>query len=151
MTAVSHYTRPRTPPPSPWVNRPLTATTNPSPGEESQGQRNATDSGINSEPPVKSVSPRRPPSRRLVRHVLRSRVEAMNALAGFFDQLARAGPEKRVQASPHLARMFGGGIFTPSDNNICQRIHPGSSEKRRRVASCCRSQKKHGPCFLKFK
>jgi hypothetical protein len=40
----------------------------------------------------------------------------MNALAGFFDQLARGGQEKRVLASPHLARMFGGGIVEPSDS-----------------------------------
>jgi len=113
MTALSHYTKPRTPPPSPWVNRPIIATTNASPGEE---KSKATDFGMQSEPPVKSVSLRRPPSRRLVRHVLRSRVEAMNALAGFFDQLARAGPEKKVQASPHLARMFGGGISANNGN-----------------------------------
>jgi len=118
MTALSHYTKPRTPPPSPWVNRPIIATMNASPGVESK----ATDFGMQSEPTVKSVSPRRPPSRRLVRHVLRSRVEAMNALAGFFDQLARAGPEKKVQASPHLARMFGGGIFAPSANNANESI-----------------------------
>ena len=146
MAALSHYTKPRTPPASPWVDRPIMAKTNASPGEENQGQRNATDLSINSEPPVKSVSPRRPPSRRLVRHVLRSRVEAMNALAGFFDQLARAGPEKRVQASPHLARMFGGGIFTPSDNNANESIQEAqrSPEGWRYAAEVLAFLRKHG-------
>lgn len=61
------------------------------------------------EPPVKART-RRPPSRRLVRHVLRSRVEAVNALAAFFDAISQAGSEKKVNASPHLARMYGGGV-----------------------------------------
>jgi hypothetical protein len=51
---------------------------------------------------------RRPPSRRLVRHVLRARVEATNALAGFFDSLSRAKWEKKVGASGHLGRAYGG-------------------------------------------
>jgi hypothetical protein len=33
----------------------------------------------------------------------------MNALASFFDQLVRAGANKKVKASPHLAQRFGGG------------------------------------------
>lgn len=139
MTALSHYTKPRTPPPSPWVDRPITTPTNAS-------QHNVTNFDMHSEPPVKSVSPRRPPSRRLVRHVLRSRVEAMNSLAGFFDQLARSGPEKRVHASPHLARMFGGGIFTPSDNNANESIQEAqrSVEGWRHAAEVLAFLRKHG-------
>jgi len=52
-------------------------------------------------------SARRPPSRRLIRHVLKARVEAVNALASFFDQLEREGGDKRVNSSLHLARLFG--------------------------------------------
>ena len=35
---------------------------------------------------------------------------AVNALAEFFDHLARSGRDKKVKASPHLARMFGGEV-----------------------------------------
>jgi len=116
MTALSNYTKPRAPPPSPWIDRPTTPMTKVTPVEEDQAKKTVIDFNVESEPTVKNDSPRRLPSRRLVRHVLRSRVEAMNALAGFFDQLARAGREKRVLASPHLARMFGGDIVEASDS-----------------------------------
>lgn len=56
---------------------------------------------------MKTRPKRRPPTRRLMRHILRARVEAVKALAGFFDQLDRAGPGKQVKASGHLARRFG--------------------------------------------
>ncbi|KXN90629.1 Glycerol-3-phosphate O-acyltransferase 2 [Leucoagaricus sp. SymC.cos] len=61
------------------------------------------------EPPVKARPVRRPPSRKLVRHVLRARAEAVRALAAFFKQLQCEGPEKKVYASAHLARVHGGG------------------------------------------
>ncbi|KAI0929779.1 hypothetical protein AcW1_008633 [Taiwanofungus camphoratus] len=55
---------------------------------------------------------RRPPTRRVIRHVLRARVEASKALASLFGQLERGGnaEEKRVCASVHLARAFGGQV-----------------------------------------
>jgi len=45
-----------------------------------------------------------------MRHVLRARAEAVRALAGFFEQLEKAGSAKRVRASPHLARAYGGWV-----------------------------------------
>lgn len=60
---------------------------------------------------MKARSARRPPSRRLVRHVLRARVEAINALASLFDQLEQAGGQKMIKSSPHLARAFGGSVI----------------------------------------
>ncbi|EJU02899.1 glycerol-3-phosphate acyltransferase [Dacryopinax primogenitus] len=45
------------------------------------------------------------PSRRLVRHVLRYRVLACQALFKFLNDLERS--DERVTASPHLARAFG--------------------------------------------
>ncbi|KAJ6456367.1 hypothetical protein C8R45DRAFT_880637 [Mycena sanguinolenta] len=66
------------------------------------------------EPPVQTRPKRRPPSRRIMRHVLRARVEAVKALAQFFEQLRvqssqnRTRGGMRVKASVHLARLYGG-------------------------------------------
>ncbi|KAF8798742.1 glycerol-3-phosphate-acyltransferase [Phlegmacium glaucopus] len=105
LTALSQYTKPPMPPANPWIDRPRTPN-NTSVTDEKVGGK--TESKRQEEVIVENRPPRRPPSRQLVRHVLRSRVEAMNALAGFFDQLACAGAGKQVKASPHLAKRFGG-------------------------------------------
>lgn len=100
MAALSQYTTPKTPPENPWIDRPKT----PVEGEATTARSDANrplDSG------TRNRSARRPPSRRLVRHVLKARVEAVNALASFFDQLEREGGNKRVNSSLHLARLFG--------------------------------------------
>lgn len=100
LTALSQYTTPPQPPASPWIDRPrIPYNTSDKNGE--------TESKCQDEVETESRPPRRPPSHRLVRHVLRSRVEAMNALACFFDQLVCAGSGKKVKASPHLAERFG--------------------------------------------
>ena len=65
--------------------------------------------GLLEEPAAKGRD-RKPPSRRLIRHVLRARVEATNALAAFFDALSRDGWIKETKASPHLARTYRGEI-----------------------------------------
>lgn len=100
MAALSQYTTPKTPPENPWIDRPKTPV---------EGEATAARSDANR--PIGSGtgnrSARRPPSRRLVRHVLKARVEAVNALASFFDQLEREGGDKRVNSSLHLARLFG--------------------------------------------
>ncbi|KAJ7141153.1 glycerol-3-phosphate-acyltransferase [Mycena epipterygia] len=68
----------------------------------------------NMEPPVQARPKRRPPSRRIMRHVLRARVEAVKALAEFFEQLRMQSVQgrnrggMRVNASVHLARLYGG-------------------------------------------
>jgi glycerol-3-phosphate O-acyltransferase/dihydroxyacetone phosphate acyltransferase len=49
---------------------------------------------------------RRPPSRRLVRHVLRVRAEAMRLLAAYLLSLDREG--LKVPASLHMVKIFGG-------------------------------------------
>lgn len=101
LTALSQYTTPLQPPASPWIDKPRI----PNNTSDTDGK---AESKHQDEVVVESRPPRRPPSHRLVRHVLRSRVEAMNALACFFDQLVRAGSGKKVRASPHLAERFGG-------------------------------------------
>ncbi len=74
---------------------------------------NPTNIGLLEEPAAKGRD-RKPPSRRLIRHVLRARVEATNALAAFFDALSRDGWAKQIKASPHLARTYRGEIAASS-------------------------------------
>ena len=111
LTALSQYTTPETPPDNPWIDRQKTPTPSSNPsnpsttGPPTQMPSTSTNAA---EPPVKPQPRRRPPSRRIVRHVLRARVEAVKALASFFDQLERTKGSRRLKASPHLARMYGG-------------------------------------------
>lgn len=85
-TAVAQYTKPKTPPRSVWIDKP---------------REEITDFQLQHEPPVKARGARRPPSRRLIRHVLRSRVEAVNALAVLLSEIVRE--QKKVVASGHLS------------------------------------------------
>ncbi|EAU91635.2 hypothetical protein CC1G_09317 [Coprinopsis cinerea okayama7 len=107
MGALSQFMTPKTPPPNPWIDK---ARVSPKNEESKEGalerSTSLTDLKLQQEPPVKSRSARRPPSRRLVRHVLRARVEAINALASMFDQLENHS-DKRVKSSLHLAKLYG--------------------------------------------
>ena len=68
---------------------------------------------------------RRPPSRRIMRHVLRSRVEAVRALATFFEELellsfgSAEGAMEEIRSSLHLAQIqkgsFGTGYREPKE------------------------------------
>ena len=110
LGALSQFMTPKTPPPNPWIERtrgPAKSETGDTPLVRSSS---LTDLQLQKEPPVKTRASRRPPSRRLVRHVLRARVEAVNALASLFDQLEEAGSQKRIRSSSHLAQAFGGTI-----------------------------------------
>jgi glycerol-3-phosphate O-acyltransferase / dihydroxyacetone phosphate acyltransferase len=99
LTALSQYTATPIPPANQWVTN----------------KNGASGNGVTSEPPV-SPHPyrtRRPRSGRVMRHVLRARAEAVRSLASFITQL-ETGPEtKRVRASVHLARVYG-GIESPT-------------------------------------
>ncbi|KAF8893430.1 hypothetical protein BD779DRAFT_1609793 [Infundibulicybe gibba] len=116
LAALSQYTTPLTPPENPWIDRPKTPVQPPAnskdvPSYSAPGSPRPADllpAGVASkpEPPVRARPTRRPPSRRIMRHVLRARIEAVKALASFFDQLERA-PEKRIKASAHLAKLYG--------------------------------------------
>ncbi|THU95516.1 hypothetical protein K435DRAFT_723613 [Dendrothele bispora CBS 962.96] len=128
LTALSQYTTPSIPKENPWIdknkNRPTTPTTS-SPTSSSVTPTSSPKSSLpNLVPPTPKVglpaqeepparSKRRPPTRRIMRHVLRARVEAVKALASFFDQLEkvnRGGERVKVRASPHLAKAYGGGL-----------------------------------------
>ncbi|OSC96560.1 glycerol-3-phosphate-acyltransferase [Trametes coccinea BRFM310] len=124
LSAVAQYTVPRIPPENPWIDRskakarsrPVTpgpngsAPSSPSGGEQSDASPASPSSSSRSSPSGKR---RRPPTRRLIRHVLRARFEAAKALAALFAQLERAPEGKRVCASVHLARAFGGQVEVP--------------------------------------
>lgn len=125
MGALTQYMKPKTPPPNPWIEK--NKVSEAKKDEAANGERehlhrttSLTDLKLQDEPPVKSRAARRPPSRRLVRHVLRARVEAINALAGFFDHLQRmgaSGSDSKVKASVHLARLYGGMVVSPSQSH----------------------------------
>ncbi|KAJ3859253.1 glycerol-3-phosphate-acyltransferase [Lentinula novae-zelandiae] len=119
VSALSLYTTPKTPKENPWVKKPKT---NPI-----SAPSISSDDNPNQEPPptVKTYSRphsrRRPPTRRIMRHVLRARIEAVKALAVFFDQLEHTGERSKLKvcASSHLAETYGGldgrfHVFDPS-------------------------------------
>ncbi|KAH9988453.1 hypothetical protein BJV74DRAFT_885341 [Russula compacta] len=92
---------------------------NPPANEWITGNTKTTVGGIAEEPPV-SLQPyraRRPRSGRVMRHVLRARAEASRSLASCLAQLEVGPADRRVQASVHLARIYGGVESTagPSD------------------------------------
>lgn len=90
MAALSQYTTPTRPADNPWIERTKQAVTPPTVEE----------------PPVNSPRKRKPPTRRVIRHVLRSRAEAAKSLATFFEQLEKDA-NKQVKASLHLAKLYG--------------------------------------------
>ncbi|KAG6810973.1 hypothetical protein H0H92_009556 [Tricholoma furcatifolium] len=112
LSALSQYTTPVTPKENPWVEKPRTP---------SQGSRTSSPvpppspvpdqvSGIaapDQKPSVETRPKRRPPSRRLVRHVLKARAEAVRALAVLLDNILRAPPSTEIKASLHLAQSYG--------------------------------------------
>lgn len=104
LSALSQYTTPLVPPENPWIdkNRPNSST----PGTSS-GTLHSLPAQITDEPPVRIASRRRPSSRRIMRHLLRARGEAVKALAEFLTTLEASGEEKSVIASIHLAKRFG--------------------------------------------
>ncbi|KAK0505265.1 hypothetical protein EDD18DRAFT_1061095 [Armillaria luteobubalina] len=112
LAALSQYTTPALPKENPWIDKPNSSTPEPSttpttPGNVPTVLPGPSDLLTSNEPPVRSRRKRRPPTRRIMRHVLRARVEAVKALAVFFDQLERVGTGKKVKASRHLARIYG--------------------------------------------
>ncbi|KAG6880345.1 hypothetical protein C0992_011096 [Termitomyces sp. T32_za158] len=116
MAALSQYTTPAPPKENPWIEKSKTpehSSRNSSPSRpqsESSSPAPSSTSGVankGGKPPAKNRTMRRPPSRRLVRHVLKARVEAVKALAVFLDHLLRAPRPTRIEASVHLARRHG--------------------------------------------
>lgn len=101
---------PKVPPESLWVDKPRSGSTTPrAASPAAPGEASAAGSATTA-PKPKTKKDRRPPSRRLVRHVLRARIEAAKALVSMLVHLEHASEEKRVRASSHLAQAFGGTV-----------------------------------------
>ncbi|KAJ7090944.1 hypothetical protein B0H15DRAFT_930373 [Mycena belliarum] len=109
LAALAPYTTPVFPKESEFLSKPVAPSGAPTPAPVLPPVPELPELGM-SEPPVQARPTRRPPSRRIMRHVLRARVEAVKALAAFFEQLRAQGAHGgvRVRASAHLARMYGG-------------------------------------------
>ena len=94
VSSLGQYTTPFIPPENPWV-QPRANSDEPVP------------SAVLS-PPHRGKHRMRAPSRRLIRHVLRARVEAVKALIAFIAHIEKGAPtERRVKSSKHLAEMYG--------------------------------------------
>jgi hypothetical protein len=104
MSALSQYTTPLVPPENPWIDKNRANSSTPG---TSSGTLRSLPTQITDEPPVKIAPRRRPSSRRIMRHLLRARGEAVKALAEFLTTLEASGDGKNVIASIHLAKKFG--------------------------------------------
>ncbi|KAI0784612.1 hypothetical protein C8Q75DRAFT_699868, partial [Abortiporus biennis] len=112
LPALAQYTTPKSPPENPWVDRSRVKSRSATPAPDSSpSSDNAPlpNSPSTTEKSKKKQKQKRPPSRRLIRHVLRARLEAAKALVSLFEQLGRS-PDKQVRASAHLVRAFGGQL-----------------------------------------
>ncbi|KAJ7646636.1 hypothetical protein FB45DRAFT_890970 [Roridomyces roridus] len=115
IAALTPYTTPVFPKESDFISKPSSApssmpgTPKPPPAVLPSALVPELAPASQEEPPVQARPKRRPPSRRIMRHVLRARGEAVRALAEFFEQLrAQDGGLKKLKASVHLARQYGG-------------------------------------------
>ena len=96
VSALGQYTIPFIPPENPWV-QPRANGDEPAPS-------------VVLSPPHRGKHRRKAPSRRLIRHVLRARVEAVKALVAFIAYIDNGAPEqRRVKSSKHLAELYGNG------------------------------------------
>ena len=117
MSAVAQYTTPNLPPENPWIDRTRVRSRPGTPGTSTPTSPPTNSGSSSPQPPpaplpvgaTKTKKARRPPSRRLIRHVLRARIEAAKSLGSLLSQLERSS-DKQVRASSHLARTFGGHL-----------------------------------------
>jgi glycerol-3-phosphate O-acyltransferase / dihydroxyacetone phosphate acyltransferase len=96
LAALAQYTVPLIPPENPWVER------KPEPTPAAPTLTTIAD--------AKTRRRRKAPTRRLVRHVLRARTDAVRALAGLLTYLETEAPQRQLVAAPHLARAYGGRV-----------------------------------------
>ncbi|OCB87279.1 hypothetical protein A7U60_g5607 [Sanghuangporus baumii] len=108
INALQQYLTPKTPPENPWIDKNKSRRPETQSPTSSSSQR-ANPVGISPAQVQAKTRGRKhsPPTRRLIRHVLRARARAVHALASFFAELERAPEEKHVHASTHLAQSYG--------------------------------------------
>lgn len=143
LSSLAQYTIPAIPAQNPWVDRtrvrPGSATPPASP-ELTPVQMPAGSPGSTSSR-TRTKGHRRPPSRRLVRHVLRARVEAAKALSEMFAHLEKSPKDKAVRASSHLARAYGGTVDEPAEQSgITPLDEPAGWRSAREVVSFLRKR-----------
>lgn len=126
MSALQQYLVPPTPPENPWIDKAKKKSPS-SPSSTASASDSPSPSPAPPSPPAspqtKRTKAKRAPTRKLIRHVLRARFEAVRALSTFFHQLeaaAAASPGKRVYASAHLAHQFGGVENPTADGSEAQ-------------------------------
>ncbi|KAI0338250.1 glycerol-3-phosphate-acyltransferase [Trametopsis cervina] len=109
ITSLAQYTIPKVPPENPWVDRNrVRSSSRTPPASPNIVAASGSLSPSNSNARLRKKGQKRPPSRRLVRHVLRARVEAAKALSSLFSQLEGSPKDIKVRASSHLALKYGG-------------------------------------------
>lgn len=112
LTSLAQYTIPKVPPENPWIDRArIRSRSATPPGTPTETHAN---SPLGESRTLKKGQ-RRPPSRRLVRHVLRARIEAAKALASMFAHLEKSPKDIQVRSSSHLARAYGGTVDEPAE------------------------------------
>jgi glycerol-3-phosphate O-acyltransferase/dihydroxyacetone phosphate acyltransferase len=118
LAALAQYTTPLTPATNPWIERP-----EPTPSESTSP---AVTPALEAPPKLgtpasaERVRAHRAPTRRVIRHVLRARSDAVRALSAFMALLDAPGAQQRwVRASPHLALAHGGRVedLKPSEQD----------------------------------
>jgi glycerol-3-phosphate O-acyltransferase / dihydroxyacetone phosphate acyltransferase len=145
LSALSTYTKVEPPPPNPWLDQNKPRMPTPDPTKAQSGEPSATASA-----PTPAAAPtpkprKRLPSRRLIRHVLRARLNASQALATFLAEVERSG--QNVRASLHLAKQFDGPYNTepsePQDGELGFLIPDGPQAWRgsKEVITFLRSQR----------
>jgi len=114
LSALSTYTKVEPPPPNPWLDQNKPQTPTPDPTRAQSGEPSATAS---TPTPAAAPTPKprkRLPSRRLIRHVLRARLNASQGLATFLAEVERSG--QNVRASLHLAKQLDGSYDMESSD-----------------------------------
>ncbi len=113
LTALAQYTATPIPPANEWIT----------------GKSRVPAGGVATEPPVspRPYRARRPRSGRVMRHVLRARAEASRSLASLMTQLETGPTDKRVCASVHLARVYGGVESTSGASDINTTVESSST------------------------
>ncbi|TFL03121.1 glycerol-3-phosphate-acyltransferase [Pterulicium gracile] len=106
LPALSQYTTPSIPKDNPYVDRSLPKSPIVPAVASAESIVIKEPAPSTSEPSKDQKPKRKPSSRRIIKHVLRARAEAIRALGSFFDHLERSGNTK-LASSIYLARQHG--------------------------------------------
>ncbi|GJJ06197.1 hypothetical protein Clacol_000386 [Clathrus columnatus] len=105
ISALTPYITPHVPPPSEFIDKKKikSGTNTPAPSSPDAASEPTTPLLVSAKRPKRRV-----PTRQLIRHVLRARLEASKLLAMFFAELERSSSSKKqVRASTYLTALYG--------------------------------------------